>query len=149
MSLRSPLLRRFVKRVIVETAGVASPTPSQSASAFDTLCERLRRRLLPLFGTPAIEALFARALHLATTDFPWLVKVIPPGAQQCSLDQTAPWASEIPLADLDEALAAVLAYDVALLSEFVGSDLIYPLVQDAWGSEMTREESAGTVVDHE
>ena len=48
-----------------------------------------------------------------------------------------PDASEIPAAatadNVLDAFTAVIAYDIGLLVEFVGEDLILPLVQKAWG----------------
>lgn len=132
MTLSSPQLRRFIRRALVEETRVAAPNRTQLAAAFDTLCERLRRRLQPLFGTTAVITLFARALHLATSDFPWLATAVPKNGERCSANGIAAIA-DLTAASAEEGLAAVLAHDIGLLRTFVGDDLVLPLVQQAWG----------------
>lgn len=132
MSLSSPSLRRFVQRALVDGTGAPSPETAQLAAAFDVLCGRLHKQLQPLFGKTAVDALFARALHVTTIEFPWLGALIPRGANPCVADRLP----ALRPADADQfaaGLAAVLAHNIGLLSGFVGEDLILPLVQQAWG----------------
>src|SRR5258708_225305 len=84
MILSSPQLRRFVRRRLGEARGGKTLDRPQLASAFNTLCDRLQQRLQPLFGTSAVTALFARALHVATVEFPWLADVIGKNGDGCS-----------------------------------------------------------------
>jgi hypothetical protein len=133
MTLSSPSLRRFVRRALVDASGAASPDRAQLAAAFDTLCERLRERLQPLFGTTAVRALFVRALHVATSEFPWLAEVVPKNHDPCSVNGS-PVLRSVDVSLLEEGLAAVLAHNIGLLSAFVGEDLVLPLVQQAWGT---------------
>lgn len=132
MTLSPPSLRRFVRRALVDATGVASPDRAQLASAFDVLSERLYQQLQPVFGTTAVSALFVRALHVASLDFPWLRELVRndrgpgPGDRIASI-------GHLELDTLEEGLAAVLAHDIGLLNAFVGEDLILPLVQQAWG----------------
>jgi hypothetical protein len=147
MSSDFPLIREFVKRALADTTKATTPNAAQIVSAFDTLCERLRGRLEPLFGRPATHALYARALHLASGEFQWVPKLIPNAAEQCSAGGLEALTTSVALDDLREGLAAVLAHDIALLSELVGSDLIVPLVEQAWGVAATpgsAPESSGT-----
>jgi hypothetical protein len=128
MSAPSPELRRFVRRALVDATGVAAPDSAALATAFTALCDRLHRRLQPLFGTAAVETLFARALHLAASEFPWLVDVVAMNGAGCAVRQT-------PTVDSPEdGLAAVLAHDIGLLSTLIGEDIVLPLVQQAWGT---------------
>jgi hypothetical protein len=134
MTLSSPELRRFVQRALVDASGTVSPDHAQLASAFNALCEQLRTRLQPLFGTAASTALFARALHVATQEFPWLPDVITKdAAERCLANGKAPGDATLSVGRLEEGLATVLADEIALLSTFVGKDLVLPLVQQAWG----------------
>jgi len=133
MTSSSPQLRRFVRRALVDATGAASPDRAQVASAFDSLCQRLLERLEPLFGTTAVAALFGRAFHLAKSEFPWLEDVVPKNAASCSAEGLAS-VGGLDVGGLAEGLAAVLAYDIGLLSALVGKDLILPLVQQAWGA---------------
>jgi hypothetical protein len=134
MPLSSQALRRFVHRALADEAGAASPDRKQAAAAFDALCERLRGRLQPLFGRAAIAALFARALHVSTHEFPWLEGVIAKGSDHCSPPGLQTLAPEVTAELLHDGLAAVLANDIGLLSTFIGEDFVMPLVQQAWGS---------------
>jgi hypothetical protein len=131
VTLNLPDLRRFVARTLVHTSGAASPDHAQVASAFNVLCQRLHGRLQPLFGSHAVDALFARSRHLALSEFPWLAGLLREGSDRCALEalDAAPRVVET----LKGGLAAVLAHDIALLSAFIGGDLVLPLVQEAWG----------------
>jgi hypothetical protein len=132
MSVSSPKLRRFTRHALVAMTGDPLPGEAQLALAFDLLCDRLRARLHPLFGPAAIAALFARALHVATAEFPWLSEVLPKDGDRCSLDGVERVSREITREALTEGLAAVLAHEIELLSAFIGDDFVMPLVQAAW-----------------
>ena len=45
-----------------------------------------------------------------------------------------------------DGLATVLAHDIALLSTFVGEDLVLPLVQEAWGTMMPEDQRGPKVI---
>jgi len=138
-------LRQFVARALVEATGVAAPDAAALAAAFSKLCERLRSRLQPLFGTVAVAALFARALHLAAVDHPWLVDVVQENGARCALDPV----KTAPANDIEQGLAALLAHDIALLSMFIGEDMVFPLVQQAWGTEVLPREATKSEGKHE
>lgn len=132
MTLSPPSLRRFVRRALVDASGAAAPDRAQLAAAFDQLCGRLRRQLLSVFGTTAVSALFARAVHLATGEFSWLGELVVDNHDRCVRDRIAS-VGELDIETLEEGLAAVLAHNIGLLNAFVGEDLVLPLVQHAWG----------------
>jgi hypothetical protein len=135
--MSSPHLRPFVARVLVEATGTTTPDAAAFAAAFSKLCERLRSRLQPLFGTTAVAALFARALHLSALEYPWLVDVVQENGARCALDTV----KTAPSSDIQQGLAALLAHDIALLSTFIGEDMVFPLVQQAWGTEALPRET--------
>jgi hypothetical protein len=147
MTLSSPQLRRFVRRTLTECAGSGALDQPGLAAHFNTLCERLRQRLQPLFGTSAVDALFARALHVATTEFPWLDDVVGKNGDGCSARVTT--GTQVEMTSLQEGLAAVLAHNIGLLSTFVGDDLVLPIVQEAWGTEMPAGDRQGPKVINE
>jgi hypothetical protein len=147
MPLSSPGLRRFARRALVAVAGDPAPDQARLASGFDVLCERLRARLHPLFGREASAALFARALHVATTEFAWLADVVPKNGERCSLEGLDRLSGAIERHTLEEGLAAVLAHEIGLLSAFIGEDFVMPLVQAAW--ETTSIGPARNEGDHE
>jgi hypothetical protein len=131
MSLRSPSLRRFVRRALVDATGTSPPDRAQLAAAFDTLCGRLRERLQPVFGGVAIDALFGRAVHVATTEYPWLHDFMPRGQDPCTVEQVS-GLGRIEYRAVEDGLSAVLAHNIELLTAFVGEDIVLPLVQQAW-----------------
>jgi hypothetical protein len=147
MSLSSPRLRRFVIQALLGVTGETAADRRQLASPFDLLCDRLRGRLHPLFGSTAIAALFARALHVATAEFPWLADVVLKDGERCALEGLERLSGEIDRDTLAEGLAAVLAHDIGLLSAFIGEDFVMPLVQAAW--ETTSIGPAWIEGDHE
>src|SRR4051812_19738237 len=118
MPLSTPKLRRFVRQALVVATGHTAPDTTQLASSFDVLCERLHTRLRPLFGIISIKALFARALHVATTEFEWLADVVPKDAEQCSLEGLERVSGAVESEALAEGLAAILANEMGLLSGF-------------------------------
>jgi hypothetical protein len=132
MSLSSPKLRRFVKHALAAATGSPTPDRTQLASSFDVLCEGLRVRLDPLFGSVAVDALFARALHVATAEFAWLADVVPTGGERCLPEGLQRVSGAIERDALEDGLAAVLAHNIGLLSTFIGDDFVMPLVQAAW-----------------
>jgi hypothetical protein len=132
MPLSSAKLRRFVHHALISVGGHAVPDRPQLASSFDVLCDRLRSRLRPMFGPTAIAALIARALHVATAEFPWLADVVAKDGERCSLEGLERVSAEIELDAIQTGLAAVLAHEIGLLSAFIGEDFVMPLVQAAW-----------------
>jgi hypothetical protein len=131
MTPSSPSLRRFVRRVLVDATGEPQPDPAQLASAFDTLHQRLRERLQPVFGSAAVSALFVRAVHVASAEFPWMREALPKTEGQPSVEGIAS-VEQLDVSTLEEGLAAVLAVKIGLLIAFVGEDVVLPLVQQAW-----------------
>jgi hypothetical protein len=144
MTLTSPQLQRFVRRALVDTTGVPAPSVTQVASAFDSLCRRLRARLQPLFGSVAITALFGRSLHLAAAEFPWLRELVPANTERCALETVPDVEGRFTAKMMQEGLAAILAHDIALLSTFIGEDFVLPLVQQAWGTVSPAAETSAS-----
>jgi hypothetical protein len=123
--------RQFAQQALVKTASSATPSHTHLADAFRLLRDRLTRTLVPIFGPVAIDALFERSVHLAADEASWLAAALSATAEK------NPDVSKIPATTTADsvlgAFTAVIAYDIGLLVEFVGEDLILPLVQKAWG----------------
>jgi hypothetical protein len=103
MPLHPSSLRRFVRRALVDTAGVADPDRPRLAAAFDALCQRLRNQLDPLFGTAAVGALFMRSVHVATIEHPWLGELVPNAKNVCAVERVAV-LDNLQVSGLDEML---------------------------------------------
>jgi hypothetical protein len=132
--MSSPTLRRFVRDTLAATGGAAAPTAVDIGGAYDRLCTALRLRLHPVFGALATESLFARSQHLASKEFPWLVDVLPPGAELCSVVGLQAHGDTVEPSALQDGLATVLAWVLGLLSDFIGEDVVMRLVAEAWAS---------------
>jgi hypothetical protein len=131
MPVRSKPYRQFARQALVKTTSSATPSQTHLADAFGTLRESLKRTLVPVFGPVAVDALFERSVHLVNDEFHWVAASI------SGKGGKVPDVSRIPggatVDNVLDALTAVIAYDIGLLVEFVGEDLILPLVHKAWG----------------
>ena len=114
------------------STGTSTPTTVEIGAAFDVLCVALRKRLQPVFGTVAVTALFARAVHVASAEFGWLAEVLPPGAEACLNDGVMALDGRVDPLVFEEAMVAVLSREIGLLCEFIGDDVVMPLVHEAW-----------------
>ena len=140
MPLSSLGLRRLVNEALISTSGATNPDRTELTAAFSVLCDRLRQRLQPIFGTPATRALFTRALHVAAHEYPWLndLQLSP---ERCSLAGFDAPHLQLDSHTLAAGLSAVLAHDIGLLIAFIGEDVVMPLVQDAWGDASLADSS--------
>ena len=140
--MSSPTLRHFVQDTLSATTGVATPGVIETGAAFDRLCAALRARLNPIFGKVASTALFIRAVHLTSAEYPWMNDVLPADADSCSVDALRALDGVIDAKVVQTGLAAVLARVIGLLSEFIGEDVVMPLVSEAWASSQLAAGSA-------
>jgi hypothetical protein len=140
--MSSPNLRRFVQDTLAATTGVATPSIVQVGAAFDVLRAALRRRLYPVFGAVACSALFARAVHVESAEFAWLADVLPDEADSCSVDALRGLDGVTDPLVVQAGLAAILARVIGLLSEFIGEDVVMPLVNEAWALPQRAHQAA-------
>ncbi len=140
MPLSSPGLRRAVNQALISATGADNPDRTQLTAAFSLLCDRLRQRLQPIFGTPATRALFTRALHVAAHEYPWL-NDLQLNPERCSLEGLEAPHLQLDSHTLAAGLSALLAHDIGLLTAFIGEDVVVPLVQDAWGDASIADRS--------
>ena len=143
MGSESARLRRFVRHALITVTGDPAPDVAQLRAAFDLLCDQLWRRLRPLFGELAVKALFVRALHVSQTEFPWLQGVTPDGSR-CALHGLDAVSRDLAAHLLADGLSAILAQKIALLSAFIGEDVVLPLVEQSWGAASLTDRPAST-----
>jgi hypothetical protein len=99
--------------------------------------------LTPLIGPAGIDALTARALHLAQNQYAWLVHRREPGQPQGPFAQVVARLKDQDSALAAEAAGAVLAILTELLITFIGESLTTQLLRKAWPdavSESSAEE---------
>jgi hypothetical protein len=139
MPLNSHQHRPEVRQALLRIAASAHPDPKHTIDAFNVLRTALRRRLEPMFGPSAVDALFVRSRALAAHEFGWLNDVLRDGARSFPVE-TEPAANPGQLLD---GLVAVLSHDIALLIGFVGEDFVMPLVRQIWSTRLpnTTDES--------
>ena len=124
-------LRQLAVKVLTQHAGSA-----EGAEALATAAQRAYDELAhvstPLIGQVGVDALTARALHLAQREYPWLVEAT--GSERAN----EPFAQVIvnlarqhPAA-ATEGTAAVFATFAGLLVTFIGEPLTTGLLRKAW-----------------
>ena len=124
-------LRQLAARVLVNKAGPDADAASVAIAARRRF-EELAGVLTPLIGQVGIDALAARALHLAQREYPCLGKTRNPEQEEGPLiDVRMSFEHQEPgLAT--EAAAAVLAQFTALLVTMIGEPLTVRLMRQAW-----------------
>ena len=116
-----------------------APEPEVLLDAAERACQKLCARVARLVTTAGSEALLARALSLATIEFPFLAGVQPsPMADRC-LQGLHARVEEVEPAVMRDAATAVLAGIIMLLCSFIGQDLTLGLVRDIWPDVPTDE----------
>ena len=106
--------------------------PEALAEAADRACQRLRQRLESLTGLVGFNTLFARALNLATAEFPGLDALTVEQRPDACLAGVRAFAAAHEPAEAGAGLAAILANFIGLLVTFIGEDLGLRLVRQAW-----------------
>jgi hypothetical protein len=126
-------LRPLVLKVLTHRAQAGSDADAAAvALAARRAYDELARVLAPLIGQVGMDALAARAVHLAQREYPWLAKTRDPEQAEgpfphasFSLERQGP-------ALAIEAAAAVLATFTELLATLIGEPLTARLMRQAW-----------------
>ena len=131
----------LARRLLRQEAGESQDA---LALALEGTCARMRERLVPLIGRTGFTALFRRALRLAQGEFPALAGLaVGEGADPCVAGASEFAAAHAADAGLvEDALVAVVAHFIGLLSTFIGETLTRRVIGDHW---TTRADEAETV----
>lgn len=100
--------------------------------AAETTCQKLSQRLARLVTAAGSRALIARALHLASADFPFLAGVQAGSPPERYLEGLGERVQGVEPARAREGVAMVLASVLGLLATFIGDELTLRLVRDVW-----------------
>jgi hypothetical protein len=126
-------LRPLVLRVLTHQAQAGSNTSAATvAAAARRAYDDLARVLAPLIGQTGIDALFARAVHLAQREYPWLATTREPEQADGPFARVNSSLERQDPALATEAAAAVLAIFTGLLVTFIGEPLTTGLLRKAW-----------------
>ena len=127
--LPPPSLIDFTGRLLqheMEKAGESADL----AVAFQRICRALQGRLTPLISSTGFHTLFARAIRLASRDFPSVEAMS--ATSDCSV-HAIPGADDAHAsAQSAAALAAILAHFIWLLVTFIGGNLGLGTVRQIW-----------------
>ncbi len=127
----TPQLKNLALRLLAHEAK-NSPTPAKLAEALEVCCQRLHKRLDSLIGTGGFRALLERALFLAKREHPWLKAVVISDDPGCELRLLSEAMNGKQPADIKEALSIILANVLWLLVTFIGEDIAFGLIEEAW-----------------
>jgi hypothetical protein len=141
-SLGHAALRQLALKVLAQHAGSAARAEAIAAAA-QRAYDDLARVSAPLIGQVGVDALTARALHLAQRQYPQLVQTCD-RTPRCTEGTPPPEQREGPLAEFifcleredpavaTEAAGAVFATLTGLLVTFIGEPLTMHLLRSAW-----------------
>jgi hypothetical protein len=104
-----------------------NPSPCWQSALID-----LGDRLAPIVGREGYRALLARSLHLASADFAVLRDVQPGLAPPGRLVGLRKRRARQVGVDVESALCATCAALMSLLEQFLGRELTYAIVREAW-----------------
>ena len=127
-------LARLVLQIEVERGG-------ESADLFhaaEAACEKLSACFAPIVTRAGTEALLSRALFLSRLDFPLLSGVAAGGAGEPCLNGLRQALRVAEHAETTETILAVLANVIALLSVFIGDDLVRRKLNATWPGAVKR-----------
>jgi len=124
-------LRQLAVRVLLHEAG-QSPDSAALAAAARRSFDELARVLAPLIGQVGIDALAARAVHLAQREYPWLAKMRDPEQTDGPFAHVGVALEHQEPALATEAAASVLATFTGLLVTMIGESLTARVTRQAW-----------------
>jgi len=129
--LRHAALQQLALKILAEHSGSA-----ESAEALATAARRayddLTHVSTPLIGEAGVDALTARALHLAQREYPWLVEAAESEHTNKAFAQVIVNLGRQHPALATEGTAAVFATFAGLLVTFIGEPLTTALLRKAW-----------------
>ena len=106
------------------------PNALDIAASTVALWRRIADQLTPVIGARGVEALFSRALHLATPAFPWLEEPPRPGAAPIETLRAQLEGHEAAVSA--EAGCSVLVTFIELLGTLIGPPLSQRLLEPVW-----------------
>ena len=121
----------------------ASETDEAQIAAAERVLGRLQEHLLRWFGPDGFHAVLSRALATARKGHPALAHVRIEPRSEARLTELAASAHKYRPAEICDALLALVAATIALLSRLIGDDVVQRLLQHAWPPETPNDTEGG------
>ena len=129
--LRHAALQQLALKALAERSGAAESAEALAAAARRAY-DHLVHVSTPLIGQAGVDALTARALHLAQREYPWLVEAAESEHTNQAFAQVIVNLGRQHPALATEGTAAVFATFAGLLVTFIGEPLTTALLRKAW-----------------
>lgn len=127
----SEALRAAIRTTLARLAGDAADARAIADATF-VLGQQLAARLAPIIGVGGVEALFGRALHLTSRDFPWLVMAEEQGNGTALLGGVKARLAARERSLASAASCALLLTFTELLNSLIGESLTECLLAPVW-----------------
>lgn len=130
MKRTTPLTRSFAARLISHEMRGSKHSDANAPVAAFRVCQKLQPPLAMLIGRTGFRALLTRALALAKTNASWLqaADVAPDG----TLSMLGGLPTRISAGQIAEGSVGFIAELLELLIAFIGEQLTWRLMHDAW-----------------
>ncbi len=97
------------------------------------LWERLAADLISIIGEGGFDSLYARSIHLAGANFPWLMLCSPAEQSGARFAQLKICLEGQDGSDVGEASIALLSKFIDILALLIGEPLTTSILRSAWG----------------
>jgi hypothetical protein len=125
------VLSQLALRALAHHAGPNASTDTLAAAAFRAY-DDFARAAAQLIGQAGVDALTARAVHLAQQEYPWLIHRREPEQAEGAFAQVVACLKRQEPAVACEAGGAVIAILAGLLVTFIGESLTMQFLRKAW-----------------
>jgi hypothetical protein len=131
MKPENPKLNKLALRLF-EHEATKSGNSDDPAKAIESCCQRLHDRLDRLIGAGGFRALLYRALYLAKKKYAWLEGVGIEDYPGCEFKDLREAVKGKESPTVNEACTLILANVIWLLVTFIGEDITFGLIEEAW-----------------
>jgi hypothetical protein len=117
---------------LFEYEATKSANADEPVKAIESCCQRLHDRLDRLIGPGGFRAILYRALYLAKKKYAWLEGVGIEDYPGCEFKDLREAVKGKKPATVNDACTLILANVIWLLVTFIGEDITFGLIQEAW-----------------
>jgi len=96
------------------------------------LWEQLAFELIPIIGSGGFNSLYARSVHLARTDFPWLTGEQPPPATDLLFSRLSACLEQQSATEAGDGSVHLLITFLDILATLIGEAMTETIISSAW-----------------